>query len=198
MTMSMAKVIVKEKRDVIQAQLFRCSARGQKDLLITPGNYGEGVLADKLNLNLENMVKCGGFIGETIDMAAESGINSLLLAGHLGKMIQIASGLQDEYERQKDDGMEVLADCVLLAGGDAGVSQRILYCNTMDEAIEALWMTAFLQPAMVQLMHRVDCMLKGYAESRIQIEALVFSNRYGMLGKTPGAEQLIMLHRKLL
>lgn len=196
--MSMAKVILKEKRDVIQAQLLRCSTRGQKDLLITPGNYGEGVLADKLNLNLENMVKCGSFISETIDMAAECGINSLLLAGHLGKMLQIAGGIQNEYKRQNDDEMEVLADCVLLAGGDAGVSQRVLYCNTMDEAIEALWMTAFLQPAMRQLMHRVDRVLKGYAESRIRIEALVFSNRYGMLGKTPGAEELIMLHRKLL
>lgn len=194
----MSKVIQKEKLAAIQAQLSRCIAQGRKDLLITPGNYGEGVLADKLNLNLENMVKCGDFISETIDMAAELGINSLLLAGHLGKMIQLVNDMQDIYERSNDECMEMLADCVLLAGGDVGVSQRVLYCNTMDEAVEALWMTAFLQPAMAQLMRRVGCVLTDYAGSRIQVEALVFSNRYGMLGKTPGAEELIMLHRKLL
>lgn len=196
--MDMAKENHNEKLAAIQAQLSRYSKRGKKDLLITPGNYGEGVLADKLNLNLENMVKCGGFIGKTIDMAAELGINSLLLAGHLGRMIQIINGIQDADERQSDDNMEVLADCVLLAGGDVGVSQRLLYCNTMDEAVEALWMTAFLQPAVAQLMRRAGRVLADHAGARIQVEALVFSNRYGMLGKTPGAEELIMLHRKLL
>lgn len=196
--MDMAKENHNEKLAAIQAQLSRYSKRGKKDLLITPGNYGEGVLADKLNLNLENMVKCGGFIGKTIDMAAELGINSLLLAGHLGRMIQIVNGIQDADERQSDDNMEVLADCVLLAGGDVGVSQRLLYCNTMDEAVEALWMTAFLQPAVAQLMRRAGRVLADHAGARIQVEALVFSNRYGMLGKTPGAEELIMLHRKLL
>lgn len=194
----MAKENHNEKLAAIQAQLSRYSERGKKDLLITPGNYGEGVLADKLNLNLENMVKCGGFIGRTIDMAAELGINSLLLAGHLGRMIQIVNGIQDADERQDDDSVEVLADCVLLAGGDAGVSQRLLYCNTMDEAVEALWMTAFLQPAVAQLMRRAGRVLADHAGARIQVEALAFSNRYGMLGKTPGAEELIMLHRKLL
>lgn len=196
--MDMAKENHNEKLAAIQAQLSRSSERGKKDLLITPGNYGEGVLADKLNLNLENMVKCGGFIGRTIDMAAELGINSLLLAGHLGRMIQIVNGIQDADERQDDDSVEVLADCVLLAGGDAGVSQRLLYCNTMDEAVEALWMTAFLQPAVAQLMRRAGRVLADHAGARIQVEALAFSNRYGMLGKTPGAEELIMLHRKLL
>lgn len=196
--MDMAKENHNEKLAAIQAQLSRYSERGKKDLLITPGNYGEGVLADKLNLNLENMVKCGGFIGKTIDMAAELGINSLLLAGHLGRMIQIVNGIQDVDERQDDDSVEVLADCVLLAGGDAGVSQRLLYCNTMDEAVEALWMTAFLQPAVAQLMRRAGRVLADHAGARIQVEALAFSNRYGMLGKTPGAEELIMLHRKLL
>lgn len=194
----MAKENHNEKLAAIQAQLSRYSERGKKDLLITPGNYGEGVLADKLNLNLENMVKCGGFIGKTIDMAAELGINSLLLAGRLGRMIQIVNGIQDADERQDDDSVEVLADCVLLAGGDAGVSQRLLYCNTMDEAVEALWMTAFLQPAVAQLMRRAGRVLADHAGARIQVEALAFSNRYGMLGKTPGAEELIMLHRKLL
>lgn len=194
----MAKENHNEKLAAIQAQLTRYSKRGKKDLLITPGNYGEGVLADKLNLNLENMVKCGGFIGKTIDMAAELGINSLLLAGHLGRMTQIVNGIQDTDKCQSDDDMEVLADCVLLAGGDAGVSQRLLYCNTMDEAVEALWMTAFLQPAVAQLMRRAGRVLVDHAGARIRVEALVFSNRYGMLGKTPGAEELIMLHRKLL
>ena len=187
-----------EKLDTIWAQLSRQRARGQKDLIITPGNYGEGFLADKLNLDLGNLVRCGDFINETIDMAGEFGTNSLLLAARVGKMLQLGNGIAGRYEWQEDDGIAMLSDCVLRAGGDAAISQRILYCDRLDDVVEVLWMTAFLHPVMVQLMQRVDKALKNHALPGMQIEAIAFSNRYGMLGKTPGAEELLMLHRKLL
>ena len=47
-------------------------------------------------------------------------------------------------------------------------------------------------------MRRIDSALKSRAGEDMDIEAVVFSNRYGVLGKTPGAEELIMLHRKWL
>ena len=118
------------------AQLSRQRARGQKDLIITPGNYGEGFLADKLNLDLGNLVRCGDFINETIDMAGEFGTNSLLLAARLGKMLQLGNGIAGRYEWQEDDGIAMLSDCVLRAGGDAAISQRILYCDRLDDVVE--------------------------------------------------------------
>ena len=184
--------------DTIRAELSMYHAQGQKDLIITPGNYGEGFLTDKLNLDLEHTVKCSNFIGETIDMACGFGMSSLLLIGHLGKLVKLGSGIMNTHSRQADGRMETLASCVLLAGGDADLSRRILNCNTTDDAVEVLWVTAFLQPAMEQLMRRIDSALKSRAGEDMDIEAVVFSNRYGVLGKTPGAEELIMLHRKWL
>lgn len=182
--------------DTIRAQLSMYSAQGQKDLIITPGNYGESFLADKLELDLEHTVKCSNFIGETIDMACEFGMKSLLLIGHLGKLVKLGSGIMNTHSRQADGRMETLASCVLMAGGDADLSRRILNCNTTDDAVEVLWVTAFLHPTMEQLMRKIDSALKSRAGAGMEIAAVVFSNRYGMLGRTSGAEELIMLHRQ--
>lgn len=182
--------------DTIRAELSMYSAQGVKDLIVTPGNYGESFLADKLELNLEHVVKCSDFIEETIDIACECKITSLLLAGHLSELVTLGSGFMNIHSRQVDRGMETLADCVLRAGGDQDLSRVILQCNTIDDAVEVLWVTAFLQPVMKQLMQKIDSVLKSRAAAGLEIEALVFSNRYGVLGKTPGAEKLIMLHRQ--
>ncbi len=182
--------------DTIRAQLSMYSAQGQKDLIITPGNYGESFLSDKLELDLEHTVKCSNFIGETIDIACEFRMKSLLLIGHLGKLVKLGSGIKNTHSRQADGRMETLASCVLMAGGDADLSRRILNCNTTDDAVEVLWVTAFLHPTMEQLMRKIDSALKSRAGAGMEIAAVVFSNRYGVLGRTSGAEELIMLHRK--
>ncbi len=182
--------------DTIRAQLSMYSAQGQKNLIITPGNYGESFLSDKLELDLEHTVKCSNFIGETIDIACEFRMKSLLLIGHLGKLVKLGSGIMNTHSRQADGRMETLASCVLMAGGDADLSRRILNCNTTDDAVEVLWVTAFLHPTMEQLMRKIDSALKSRAGAGMEIAAVVFSNRYGVLGRTSGAEELIMLHRK--
>lgn len=182
--------------DTIRAELSMYCAQGQKDIIITPGNYGETFLTEKLGLDLEHTVKCSNFIGETIDMAYEFKVSSLLLIGHLGKLVKLGSSIMNTHSKYADGRMETLSSCVLLAGGSGELARRILDCNTTDEAVEVLWMAAFLQPAMEQLMKKIQSALQQRAYDGLKIEAVVFSNRFGVLGKTKGADQLMMLHRK--
>lgn len=182
--------------DTIRAELSMYCAQGQKDIIITPGNYGETFLTEKLGLDLEHTVKCSNFIGETIDMAYEFKVSSLLLIGHLGKLVKLGSSIMNTHSKYADGRMETLSSCVLLAGGSGELARRILDCNTTDEAVEVLWMAAFLQPAMEQLMKKIQSALQQRAYDGLEIEAVVFSNRFGVLGKTKGADQLMMLHRK--
>ncbi len=181
--------------DTIRAELKMYCAQGQKDLIITPGNYGETFLSEQLGLDLSHTVKCSNFIGETIDMAYEFQLSSLLLIGHLGKLVKLGSGIMNTHSRVADGRMETLSSCVLLAGGSGGLARRILDCNTTDEAVETLWTAAFLQPVMEQLMRKIQEVLRQRAYEGLEIEAVVFSNRFGVLGKTSGAERLMLRHR---
>jgi cobalt-precorrin-5B (C1)-methyltransferase len=183
--------------DTIRAELSMYCAQGKKDLIITPGNYGESFLSEKLGLDLEHTVKCSNFIGETIDAAYEFGVSSLLLIGHLGKLVKLGSGIMNTHSKVADGRMETLSSCVLLAGGDGQIARRILDCNTTDEAVEVLWMAAFLKPVMEQLMNKIESALKQRAYEGLEIEAVVFSNRFGVLGKTKGAERLMARHHRI-
>lgn len=181
--------------DTIHAELSMYAAQGQKDLIITPGNYGETFLSGQLGLDLEHTVKCSNFIGDTIDMAYEFKLKSLLLVGHMGKLVKLGCGVMNTHSRYADGRMETLAGCVLLAGGDADLARRMLMCNTTDEAVEILMEKSFLEETMAQLMSKIDSVLKQRACDGLSIEAVVFSNKYGVLGMTQGAEALMALHR---
>ncbi len=181
--------------DTIRAEISMHSAEGERDLVVTPGNYGETFVEQHLGLDLAHTVKCGNFIGSTIDMACEFRLRSLLFVGHLGKLVKLGSGIMNTHSSYADGRMETLAACVLLAGGDAKLARSILFCNTTDEAAACLREASFLEAAMAQLMTRIHAALRQRADAGLSVEAVVFSNRYGILGMTEGAEALIGIHR---
>lgn len=182
--------------DTIRAQISQHSAQGEKDLIITPGNYGQTFAAEELGLDLEHTVKCSNFIGDTIDMAYEFGLDSLLLIGHLGKLVKLGSGIMNTHSRYADGRMETLAACVLLAGGNAALAGRMLRCNTTDEAVDVLKEEDCLEAVMAQLMGRIRDVLRRRACEGLYIEALVFSNKHGILGMTDGAKRLMEIHKR--
>ena len=54
---------------------------------------------------------------------------------------------------------------------------------------------SLLEPVMDSIAGELDAQLKRRAGPELAIEGIFFSNQYGILGKTPGAEALLALHR---
>lgn len=183
-------------KGTIRAELSIRSAEGKKDVIITPGNYGATFLEETLKADMEHTVKCSNFIGDTIDMACEFGLDSLLLVGHLGKLVKLGSGIMNTHSAYADGRMETMASCVLLADGDLELARRMLFCNTTDEAVGLLMQADMLTAVMERLMARIDAALKRRAGEGLRIEAIVFSNQYGLLGETKGAGELLLRHRR--
>ena len=63
--------------DTIRLELRQRIRNGEKNLLVTPGNYGENFVGTVFGLGLGQAVKCSNFIGSTIDMAVEEGAESI-------------------------------------------------------------------------------------------------------------------------
>ena len=53
-------------------------------------------------------MKCSNFIGDSIDMAAETGYQGLVLVGHIGKLIKVAGGIMNTHSKWADCRMELL------------------------------------------------------------------------------------------
>lgn len=177
--------------DTIRTEINMHMVDGERTLLIAPGNYGQDFLLNNLNIELKRSIKCSNYIGDTIDMVCDAGAESMLLVGHIGKLVKLGAGIMNTHSRVADGRMEVLSACAIQAGAEADIARRILDCVTTDAALEILKESDMLKGAMEQLMIRIEKVLQHRSSERIRIGAIVFSNEYGILGKTKFADELV-------
>ncbi len=177
--------------DTIRTEIKMQSTNGIHDLLVTPGNYGADFLKDVLHIDIEKAIKCSNFIGDTIDMAYEYQIKSLLLVGHIGKLVKLGAGIMNTHSKMADGRMEVLCSCAIRAGVKSETAERILDCITTDEAIAILQEVQLAEGTMIILMERIEFYLRQRAYEGMEIAAITFSNQYGILGRTSKAETLL-------
>ena len=181
--------------DSLYLEMDQRRAAGTEDLLLTPGNYGESFAREVLGLNLDRWCMCSNYLGAAIDHAAGAGFRSVLVVGHLGKLIKAAAGCMNTHSKTADARRETLTAHAALAGADGALLRALFDSPTTDAGVELLKQAGLLEPVMASIGEALDGQLKRRAGEGLTIEALFFSNQYGILGKTPGAEALLALHR---
>ena len=179
--------------DTIKTEINMHIAQGEKVLLVAPGNYGQDFLLNTLNIELKRSIKCSNYIGDTIDMVCDGGAKAMLLVGHIGKLVKLGAGIMNTHSKVADGRMEVLSACAIRAGADNDTALKILDCITTEAALEILKKSDILEKTMYQLTLRIEDVLQRRSSGKIVIGAIVFSNEYGILGKTPAADKLLEL-----
>ena len=174
--------------ETIRLELRQKRAEGERRAVISPGNYGREFMKKSYGFDLDRSVKCGNFIGLTVDMAKEEGFGELLLVGHIGKLIKVAGGIMNTHSREADCRMEILASLGLLCGADGGTARSILRCALTDEAVEILEEAGIKQAVMDMAVERICGNLERRTE-KMKIECIIFSNKFGELGKSREAEK---------
>lgn len=179
--------------DTIKTEINMHKAQGEKVFLVAPGNYGQDFLLNTLNIELKRSIKCSNYIGDTIDMVCDSGAKAMLLVGHIGKLVKLGAGIMNTHSKVADGRMEVMSACAIRAGADADTAGKILDCITTEAALEILKKSDILEKTMYQLMLRIEDALQRRSGGKIVIGTIVFSNEYGILGKTSAADKLLEL-----
>lgn len=177
--------------DTIKVEMKFLSARGEKYLVVTPGNYGEDFARDTLHISLNNAVKCSNFVGEAIDMAVELRLDGLLFIGHIGKFIKLAGGIMNTHSKSADARMEILTANALVAGANTETLRNIMNSTTTDAAIEHLINDSILPKTMKEVEKKIDFYLNNRAKGNLKIGAVSFSNQYGLLLKTSKVDELL-------
>ena len=179
--------------DTIRLELRQRIRKGEKNLLVTPGNYGESFVDTVLGLGLGQAVKCSNFIGSTIDMAVEEGAESILLIGHGGKLIKLAAGIMNTHSSWADGRMEILAAHGAACGAKREMVEQILEAVTVDEGLGLLETEDGLrEQVMKRVMARLEQHVKQRAGGRLRAEVIVFTNERGILGATTGADDMLL------
>ena len=171
-------------------------ARGNKHLLVFFGNYGEDFTRDVMQLDLEGAVTCSNFVGELLDYAVFLGFETLLLIGHSGNLVKLAQGVMNTHSKYADCRTELFALEAMFHGASIEVGQEIYHCLTTDEVTKILKREQIFEPVMDKVTERIDFYMQHRVHGKIKTAAFMFSNVYGILGKTKAADELIQLHKQ--
>ena len=185
--------------DTIRLELRQLAASGIKNVLLTPGNYGETFAAAGLGLPMGAQVTCSNFIGDAIDAAVEHGFTNILLIGHIGKLVKLGLGITNTHSANGDGRMETLIACALEAGAEFALLKEILACVATNAALALLHDAGLLKETMRILGARIDACLKRRVPEGIEIGYLCFTNAEGfggILAQSENVENLLRLWRE--
>lgn len=177
--------------DTIAVELRQRAATGAKAVLLTPGNYGEDFVRSNPALSAFPQVKCSNYIGEAIDLAVAEGFRSILLAGHIGKLVKLAGGIMNTHSRVADCRCELFAAHAALAGAPQAVIGRLMQAATTDACLDILDEAALRGPVLRSLLAAVHRQLVKRAGGDLPIGAVLFSNQHGYLGETPDTAAIV-------
>ena len=179
--------------DTIRVELCQRKALGYDYVAVSPGNYGLDFMRKTYGYDLDKSVKCSNFIGATIDMAVELGFQKMLLTGHIGKLIKVAGGIMNTHSKEADCRMELLASFSIREQVEPLQIRKILDCVTTEEAIPFLEKSGKLQQVMEGIAERICYYMENRAGGKMKTDCILFSNEYGELAKSKGAEEWFIL-----
>lgn len=180
--------------DTIELCEKQAAALGKKHLILTPGNYGEAFLQENhIASQAVAVVKCSNFIGEALDMAAEYGFSTVLLVGHVGKLVKLAGGIMNTHSRWADCRTELICAHAAVCGGGQALCQQLMQAATTDACLELLSEAGLKEQVMNSLLAAIQSHLGRRAAGAYRVGAVLFSNEYGELGRTRETEDLIRL-----
>lgn len=177
----------------IEVEIKMHRAQGEKQLILTPGNYGEAFIKTYAPLPPWPQVKCANFIGASLDYCAQYGYEKVLLVGHLGKFVKLAGGVMDTHSRLADCRMEILSAHAALAGGEPSLIGQIMEAATTDGALELLQKADLWEEVRQTLLHKIQYHLERRAAGNFSVGAVVYNNIQGFLGETSQVKGLLGL-----
>lgn len=163
---------------------------GFETLLVTPGNYGQGYVTDYLGMDLSDSIKCSNFLGETIDLAVSYGFQKFLLVGNIGKIAKLSAGIMNTHSHTADCRWEILAANAAVCGASPALLRKLEECITTEEMLKYLEEENLTEPVMARIMDRIEQVVSRRAGDAMLTGVYMFSENYGLLGKTAHAEEI--------
>ena len=183
--------------DTMYTEMDSRKANGYNNLLVFFGNYGADFTRDEMKLDTSTAVTCSNFVGELLDYAVLKGFESVLIIGHSGKLIKLAQGVMNTHSKYADCRSEFLALQAVFHGAGTEIGKEIYQALTTDEMTKILKREGLFEAVMEEAARKIDFYMQKRVHGKLKTGAILFSNVYGILSKTAGAEELLKLHQQV-
>ena len=177
--------------ETIAVAIRQAAAEGREKLILAPGNYALAFLKDSgLDAADIRAVKVSNYIGDALDLAAAEGFRSVLLVGHIGKLVKLAGGIMNTHSRTADCRAELFTAHAALCGADTALLRALMAAPTADACLALLDENGLRGPVLASLLGAIGRHIQKRAD-HMRAGAIVFSNVYGYLGMTEGAREVL-------
>jgi len=136
-------------------------------------------------------VRYSNYLGDALDLAVTLGFREALLVGHIGKLVKLAGGIMNTHSKQADCRGELFCAHAALCGADTEVCRTLMDAATTDACIAVLDGADLRGPVLQSMLAAMQRQLDHRAGGGMRTGAVTFSNEYGLLGVTSGAEALL-------
>ena len=181
--------------ETMRVEMRARKADGTKHLLVFFGNYGEDFTRDVLKMDITGAVTCSNFVGELLDYAVFLGFETLFIIGHSGKLVKLAQGVMNTHSKYADCRTEFMAMQAMFHGASTQIGEEIYKCLTTDEVTKVLKREGLFDVVIDEVTKKIDFYMQHRVHGKIKTGAMMFSNVYGVLGKTEYADELIKIHQ---
>ncbi|MBP8851026.1 MAG: cobalamin biosynthesis protein CbiD [Breznakibacter sp.] len=177
-------------KEALALELSILKERGVKEMVLTPGNYGENFIANHLPHATERTVTTSNFIGYMLHEAVRFEMQKVILVGHIGKLIKVAGGIFHTHSSVADGRNEIFAAHYMQFSGDVEGFRGIMQSNTTEEAIEYVKSVQFFN----HLCNIIKMRCLQHIKNKMEIEVIIFSQERGLLGKTDNVDEWTMTY----
>lgn len=165
--------------------------RRKRRILAVPGNYGQRYVEQQLGLRGVPVVEVSNYIGEAIDLAVSYGATDFLLVGNVGKLVKLAAGIMNTHSRVADGRWEIFAAHLALCGGTRAQVAAMREATTTEEMLTRLEEMGLRAQVMVSIMGEIEAHMAHRIRGQMDFGVIVYSERFGRVGETAGAERLL-------
>lgn len=178
-------------KEALALELNVLRNKGFKSCIFVFGNYGEDFAVNELGMQRDRVIKISNFVGFMLDKAVDCGIESLLLTGHLGKLVKVAGGIFHTHSRIADARMEILAAYAGLEGAETEVMRKIYACKTTGEAASVIDAEG-LNRVYERIAENASKRCIDYTRGKLLVGTVLFNEENRLLSMDEKADTVIM------
>lgn len=167
-------------------ELNTFKAAGLEIVGLTFGNTGENAMRKAWSIAGRCIMHTGNYVGYVLDEALRLGFARVLLCGHPGKLLKVAAGTFDTYNRTGDGRREALCTQAALAGCSRAVVQKLYDSSTTEIAMQIVSKEQldFLWPILAKVTAK-RCRDRMFGD--LAVETAFIDNEGHILGSSPEA-----------
>ncbi len=164
------------------SQIDVALACGHRRLFLVPGNIGARIARDLLRAPEEAIVQTGDFVGYMLQKCVEKGVKDVVLIGHAGKLVKVAAGIFNTHHKIADARMEVIAAYAASVGASPSLVERILRCNTTEEAVAILEEGGIAKQTFTRIAERARQLCIERVKGKAEVSVVIVSRNGKILG----------------